>query len=327
MSKNKNIDGNGCGHSILLNYKKIAATAPVLKKQEEYDMIQLYKNNPDSQEAAAAREKIINSYLRTAISLAEKFSFRNHLDIVDLVQCGIVGIITGLEKFDLNEYKKITTNTGSLFSFFVYRAILTEMNTHYRENIRQFSVTATTNDRLIKINKMYKIGKFNDLNNDYEKIAERAAAELGVKIEEVKFLIDLFKPSLSLNQDGSAVHSNFTNYDPYIQAYKKTKATDAEWEKENWHDFVLPEQLLENPAAKFSVSDYYDHLLNNIDKLDQQERFIIMNRFGINCEKKKINQIARLINENPAKLGVKIKKIQEKLKSMILDDNFQKVHI
>ena len=69
----------------LIEYSK---RSPILKKEEEYELISKWVDHRDQ----VALQKILNSYLRLAVSYARKYS-NYGLPIDDLIHEGVLGII------------------------------------------------------------------------------------------------------------------------------------------------------------------------------------------------------------------------------------------
>lgn len=323
--------------TIINEYKKIAFSTPILKKDEEFKLIKEFKEfqnftptDPagDVAGAAAQVEKvaqnakttIINSYLRTVLNLAEKYSRRTNLDILDLIQCGIVGIMNALNKFDLKQYKEVTKNTGSLFAYFTYRAILMEMQSFYRMNVRAVGVPDSVNMKLLKINEMYKNGELNNLNTP-EDLAKYVTKKLnnlnkkdkpenqpadqpgGMKERDVKNLLTLFKAPVELDKEIAPENDEKHNHE-----YK---------------DFLLETFVDQNDEPIYKNFDESEFLKNMIARLDQKERFIITKIYGIDCEKVKPGEVAAELGKSLSCVLSKVKFIQEKLKKMMnQEENF-----
>ena len=85
----------------LIEYSKIAK---MLSKEEEYSLITKWRDNKDQD----ALQKILDSYLRLAVSFARKF--KNYgLPIEDLIHEGTLGIMHALEKFDISKEFRLST--------------------------------------------------------------------------------------------------------------------------------------------------------------------------------------------------------------------------
>ncbi len=93
--KNFNFSNNLIEHS-----KK----AVILEKREEFELINDWRDNRNP----IALQKILNSYLRLAISYARKYSSYG-LAIDDLIHEGVLGIMHALDKFDTSRDFRLST--------------------------------------------------------------------------------------------------------------------------------------------------------------------------------------------------------------------------
>jgi RNA polymerase sigma-32 factor len=85
----------------LIEYSK---RAKILSKPEEYALITKWQDNKDQ----AALQKILDAYLRLAVSFARKY--KNYgLPIDDLIHEGTLGIMHALEKFDIFKGFRLST--------------------------------------------------------------------------------------------------------------------------------------------------------------------------------------------------------------------------
>ena len=85
----------------LIEYSK---KTPILEKEEEFRLISMWRDNRDQ----VALQKILNSYLRLAVSYAKKYS-NYGLPIDDLIHEGVLGIMHALEKFDISKEFRLST--------------------------------------------------------------------------------------------------------------------------------------------------------------------------------------------------------------------------
>ena len=95
MSKNLGFSNN------LVEFSKKAA---ILEKNTEFDLINDWRDNRNSK----ALQKILNSYLRLAVSYARKYSSYG-LPIDDLIHEGVLGIMHALDKFDTSKDFRLST--------------------------------------------------------------------------------------------------------------------------------------------------------------------------------------------------------------------------
>ena len=93
--KNFNFSNNLIEHS-----KK----AVILEKSEEFELINDWRDNRNP----TSLQKILNSYLRLAISYARKYSSYG-LAIDDLIHEGVLGIMHALDKFDTSRDFRLST--------------------------------------------------------------------------------------------------------------------------------------------------------------------------------------------------------------------------
>lgn len=86
------------------NLVEYSRRAKVLEKQEEYTLIQKWRDDKDQK----SLQKILNSYLRLAVSYARKYS-NYGLPLDDLIHEGVLGIMHALDKFDISKNFRLST--------------------------------------------------------------------------------------------------------------------------------------------------------------------------------------------------------------------------
>ncbi len=87
--------------SSLIEHSKKGA---ILEKHEEFRLINDWRDN----KTPKSLQKILNSYLRLAVSYARKYSSYG-LPIDDLIHEGVLGIMHALEKFDTSKDFRLST--------------------------------------------------------------------------------------------------------------------------------------------------------------------------------------------------------------------------
>ena len=95
MFKNYNVSNS------LIEFSK---KAEILEKEEEFRLINDWRDNKNP----ASLRKILNAYLRLAVSFARKYSSYG-LAIDDLIHEGVLGIMHALEKFDTSKDFRLST--------------------------------------------------------------------------------------------------------------------------------------------------------------------------------------------------------------------------
>ena len=86
------------------NLIELSKKAAILEKDEEFQLINDWRDN----KTPRSLQKILNSYLRLAVSYARKYSSYG-LPIDDLIHEGVLGIMHALEKFDTSKDFRLST--------------------------------------------------------------------------------------------------------------------------------------------------------------------------------------------------------------------------
>ena len=86
------------------NLIELSKKAAILEKDEEFKLINAWRDT----KTPRSLQKILNSYLRLAISYARKYSSYG-LPIDDLIHEGVLGIMHALEKFDTSKDFRLST--------------------------------------------------------------------------------------------------------------------------------------------------------------------------------------------------------------------------
>ena len=86
------------------NLIELSKKASILEKDEEFQLINDWREN----KSPRSLQKILNSYLRLAVSFARKYSSYG-LPIDDLIHEGVLGIMHALEKFDTSKDFRLST--------------------------------------------------------------------------------------------------------------------------------------------------------------------------------------------------------------------------
>ncbi len=86
------------------NLIELSKKANILEKDEEFKLINDWRDN----KTPRSLQKILNSYLRLAVSYARKYSSYG-LPLDDLIHEGVLGIMHALEKFDTSRDFRLST--------------------------------------------------------------------------------------------------------------------------------------------------------------------------------------------------------------------------
>ena len=86
------------------NLVEYSRRTKVLEKEEEFNLIRRWQENKDQK----ALKKILNAYLRLAVSSARKYMHYG-IPLDDLIHEGVLGIMHSLEKFDISKDFRLST--------------------------------------------------------------------------------------------------------------------------------------------------------------------------------------------------------------------------
>ena len=86
------------------NLVRFAQKSPILEKKDEFDLITKWRDHRDQE----ALQKILNAYLRLAVSYAKKY-VNYGIPLDDLIHEGVLGIMHALDKFDISKDFRLST--------------------------------------------------------------------------------------------------------------------------------------------------------------------------------------------------------------------------
>ena len=212
---------------------------PLLTKEEEIELAQAVERGD-----LGAKERLINSNLRLVVSNARRY-MRQDLNLLDLIQEGILGLIRATEKFDWRKGYKFSTYA----TFWIRQAIQRALESKER-TIRVPNQVAQRERKVMRIERELaaKLGR----DPSTEEVAQ--AAELDpAQVEDIR---DLTRVVTSLDrpvgdEDASALG-----------------------------EFIPDERS--GPSEEVAVSLRDQTLRRAVDDLPEEERKVIQLRYGIN---------------------------------------------
>ncbi|ERM91522.1 hypothetical protein O163_10135 [Caldanaerobacter subterraneus subsp. yonseiensis KB-1] len=149
------------------------------EKTDEFELFERLKSGDKS-----ARNEIIERNMGLVVSTALKFSKTYMVELEDLIQEGVIGLIIAIEKFD---YTK-----GFKFSTFAVPYIKQKIQRYIWKQSKTVHVSAKD---YLKLNKIYSLEqKYGDIS------VEDIAAKMGLKEDKAAELLTLKAPIISLNQ-------------------------------------------------------------------------------------------------------------------------------
>jgi len=266
-------------NTISEQYLKSLRRYPILKKEEEYDLV-FRAQNGDKE----ARDLMIKSNLGLVINVAKRFVGRG-LSFEDIVEEGNLGLMKAVDKFQPKKGFRFSTYAMWWIRQSIERGILNSgrlirLPIHVSENLFKFS-------RAVKELKK---------NNEREPILKEIANHIGMDEDKVEKILTSI--------------SNIYPIDlPISQGEEEQNLTLSNIIKED-EEKTSPYEILTNIETL--------ELLNKwLLSLHDNERKIIILRYGLNHEKPKtLNEIGLIFNLTKERIRqIEVKSIS-KLKKM-----------
>lgn len=245
--------------TVLSMYMKELNKLPLISHEEEVELFKKIKKGD-----LRARNKMIESNLRFVVKIAKKYQNQG-LPLADLIDEGNIGLITALEKYDVDKgYHFI-----SYAVWWIRQSIMKAIN----EKSRAVRLPLNRSNELLQIQKAQKTLMH---QNGEEPTVEMLAEATNLDKEIVKTLVSVSKDMVSL--DAPVFKDNETsNIGDYIES-----------------DFATPDQQVMETLLKEDINEA-------LNQLSEKEKDIIEHRFGLNnkyqMSLKEIGEIYNLTKE------------------------------
>jgi RNA polymerase primary sigma factor len=236
--------GSGLDVSSLSVYLREINKIPLLRRQEEVDLAR--RAARDDQEA---KDKLIKANLRFVVNVAKKYQNQG-LTLSDLISEGNLGLITAVDKFDVEKGYHFISYAVWWIKQSILKAIC--------EKSRMIRLPLNRANELLQIEKVKReIGSNKDGEADIEEIADF----LDMDKSRINDLINASKEFVSLETPLSSDKDANTISD----LMEDTKGAD-------------PEEVLINRTLQSSIEGV-------LDTLTEKESNVIKYRFGLNGER------------------------------------------
>ena len=239
---------------------------PLLSREEEIELAKGVERG-DLQ----AKERLINSNLRLVVSNARRY-MRQDLNLLDLIQEGILGLIRAAEKFDYRKGFKFSTYA----TFWIRQAIQRALESKER-TIRVPNQVAQRERKVIRIERELatKLGR--------DPTTEEVAKEAELDPAQVDEIRDITRVVTSLDRPvGDEDASSLGEF--------------------------IPEERI-GPAEEVHMSLRDSTLRQAVEGLPEEERKVIQLRYGINGdEPTPLREASRRLELKPSE----VKKLEEK---------------
>jgi RNA polymerase primary sigma factor len=239
---------------------------PLLGKEEEVELAKGVERGD-----LAAKEKLINSNLSLVVSNARRY-MRQDLNLLDLIQEGILGLIRAAEKFDYRKGYKFSTYA----TFWIRQAIQRALESKER-TIRVPNQVAQRERKVIRIERELatKLGR----DPTTEEVAKKAELE-PAQVEDIR---DLTRVVTSLDRPVGEENASSLG------------------------EFIPDERS--GPSEEVAVSLRDQTLRRAVEELPEEERKVIQLRYGINGdEPTPLREASRRLELKPTE----VKKLEER---------------
>lgn len=242
---------------VLQMYLKDISKIKLLKKGEEMKLGKAIKEG-NRKEAIIAKKKLIQSNLRLVVSIAKKYTGQRIL-FMDLVQEGSLGLIKAASRFDYTKGFKFSTYATWWIKQAIIRAI-------------------ANSSRTIRI-----------------------PVHMGDKIRNLKKAIIKLSVDLGREPNDYELASYLKTTEKKIKLIKTSIIKEpVSFETPVAEDLTLADYIADNvendPNQKLEKNDFKKDVYNSLSILNKREKFIILNRFGLDNRKPKtLEQLGKML--------------------------------
>ncbi len=233
---------------VLQMYLKDVSRIKLLKHGEEFEVGKKIKEGT-KEEAIIAKKKLIQANLRLVISIAKRYTGQGVL-FTDLLQEGSIGLIKAADRFDYKKGFKFSTYATWWIKQTIIRAIA--------NSSRAIRIPVHMGD---KIRNLKKATVRLSVTLGREPNDEELAEYMKLSVKKIKMI-------------KSAIIKEPVSFDTPVA-----------------QDLSLEDYIADNvenmPNQRIEKIDFKKDIYNALNILNDRERFIILNRFGLNDRKTK----------------------------------------
>ena len=233
------------------SFQRDAMRAELLDADTEHDLAVAWKENRDEK----ALHRLINAYMRLAISMASKFR-RYGVSHQDLVQEAGIGLMKAADKFD--------PDRGVRFSTYAVWWIKANIQDHVMRNWSMVRTGSTSSQKSLFFNmrrvqaRLEREAASNGQTLDRHQLRQMISTEIGVPLHDVEMM------------EGRLSGSD----------YSLNATQSAEDEGREWIDALVDdsEQAAEKVEASHDTAQLRAWLLTAMQALNDREQFIVRER-------------------------------------------------
>ena len=254
------------------NLIEFSKNAKILEKNEEFFLINDWRDNKNPK----SLQKILDSYLRLAVSYARKYSSYG-LSIDDLIHEGVLGIMHALDKFDTSKDFRLST-----YASWWIRASIQD---YILKNWSVVRTGSTASQKALFFNLKKIKQQINDISRDYmgQDEIDKVSSMLKVKSFEVQ--------NMESRLTGGDLHLN--------------QKVDSETENDLMSllpdDRKNPEEVIESIKDSNVKKDYINSAIETLNEREKtiiklrkfQEKSITLDELGkkLKISKERVRQI------------------------------------
>ena len=303
-------------------YLSEIGSIPVPTVEKEREMFDKFYNAKTEQERLEARNEIAESNLRLVVSIAKKYLSRvKHLNLLDLIEEGNIGLLRAIEKFEISKGFKFST-----YSTWWIRQAITRAIADHDSAIR---IPVHQHEKLAQIKKAQRIYASEHFE---EPTTEQLAEIMGMSKESIEHCLNAPTADTSLDKivmGGDHDKSELKDFIPDEQSEPITAYSDITDSKRDTERYlsVLPLKQKQVMILRFGLNGNRAHTLEEIgeiigvtrERVRQIEakaiRTVLLrfaaeensrNRILLN-EKRTTSQIVSDFNERMQKEGINLK--------------------
>lgn len=245
LSKNHSNKFDTNDNNLLIEYFKELNNLPVLKPNEEINILKAAKNGDE-----ISRKKIIESNLKLVVAIAKRY-INSGVPLIDLIQEGNLGLINAITKFDMKRNNKFSTYAVWQIRHYIRRAIANKG--------RLIRIPVNLIEKRKRIEQVIEtIITYEGREPSIEEISKHTS----IPKSKVKKIINYFQPLLSLEvQFNKNIENEESHYDVFGISY----------------EYNHPENKVFSDFLKH-------HLINAINTLDERESKIFKCYYGLEDE-------------------------------------------
>ena len=244
---------------LLQMYLKDIGKIKLLNAQDEKEIGKGIKSE-DEKKKAITKKKLIQANLRLVVSIAKKYIGQG-ISFLDLIQEGSIGLIKAAEKFDVEKGFKFSTYATWWIRQTIIRAVA--------NNSKTIRIPVHMSEKIRKLKKATielsaKLGREPNNSELAEKLNMTETKVISIKKSMIKEPISLYTPVAE---------------DLCIQDYICDN-------KRNKPDIIAEKKSLKKDVEKL------------LKQLTSREKFILKNRFGLNCDGKikTLDELGKTLN-------------------------------